>query len=206
MPDYYEILGVDRSANAIQIKAAYKLKAQAIHPDKGGGAEEFALLGEAYRVLADPQTRDRYDRGEDVHAKVNSPEVTARERLAMMFKDFITKVSESQDMIKLMRQSLTHGHAKMQDDIEKNNKAIALAEKMRGRMHFHGDPQLNVFENVINDMIAGARNGTANLEKELQISKLVLDMLDEYEIDVVQKPSYTATQYTTSTLGSGWHP
>jgi len=66
MADYYELLGVDREADASQVKAAYRRLALQYHPDRNPGdheaEEQFKRINEAYAVLSDPQKRDRYDR------------------------------------------------------------------------------------------------------------------------------------------------
>ena len=64
--DYYEILGVDRSASEADIKSAYRRQALKFHPDRNPGdaaaEESFKEAAEAYSVLADKDKRARYDR------------------------------------------------------------------------------------------------------------------------------------------------
>jgi molecular chaperone DnaJ len=64
--DYYEVLGVETSASAEEIKKAYRKAAVKHHPDKNPGdkaaEEKFKEATEAYQVLADPGNRAQYDR------------------------------------------------------------------------------------------------------------------------------------------------
>lgn len=63
--DYYDILGVAKSASASEIKKAYRKKAIAYHPDKNPGdadaEKKFKAAAEAYEVLGDDQKRAKYD-------------------------------------------------------------------------------------------------------------------------------------------------
>lgn len=61
MTDYYSTLGVNKSANADEIKRAYRKLASQHHPDRGGDTKKFQTLQEAYSVLGDDRKRAEYD-------------------------------------------------------------------------------------------------------------------------------------------------
>jgi molecular chaperone DnaJ len=59
--DYYEVLGVSKSASADEVKKAFRKAAIEHHPDRGGNEEKFKEINEAYEVLKDTDKRKRYD-------------------------------------------------------------------------------------------------------------------------------------------------
>ncbi len=60
--NFYDILGVNKSASQDEIKKAYRKLAHQYHPDKSGGdAEKFKEVNEAYQVLSDSNKRQQYD-------------------------------------------------------------------------------------------------------------------------------------------------
>jgi molecular chaperone DnaJ len=64
--DYYEVLGIGKSATETELKSAYRKLALKFHPDRNPGdhaaEESFKEAAEAYAILADPQKRSLYDR------------------------------------------------------------------------------------------------------------------------------------------------
>lgn len=58
----YKILGLEKTADANQIKKAYRKLAMRHHPDKGGDPEKFKEITKAHEILSDPEKREKYDK------------------------------------------------------------------------------------------------------------------------------------------------
>ena len=59
--DYYEVLGITKSASQDEIKKAFHKLAHKYHPDKGGDEKKFKEINEAYQVLSNSEKRQQYD-------------------------------------------------------------------------------------------------------------------------------------------------
>ena len=66
MTSYYDILGIPKNASAKDVRQAFRKQARKYHPDLNAGddksAEKFKRINEAYEVLSDEKTREKYDR------------------------------------------------------------------------------------------------------------------------------------------------
>lgn len=75
--EYYDILEISPDSSQEEIKKAYKKKAIKEHPDKGGDADKFKEVCNAYETLSDPDKRQQYDQfGKDSEHLQHSPDIS----------------------------------------------------------------------------------------------------------------------------------
>lgn len=80
MANFYDILGVSKSASQAEIKTAYVRLSKALHPDVNpNGAALMRQVNEAYEVLGDAKKRAEYDRGEKVKPFIHPAQANASE-------------------------------------------------------------------------------------------------------------------------------
>lgn len=94
MADYYEVLGVDKSASDSDIKSAYRKLALKHHPDRNPdnkeAEEKFKKISEAYAVLSDNQKRKQYDQfgDSDFHQRYSSDDIFRGTDFSSVFNEF----------------------------------------------------------------------------------------------------------------------
>jgi len=95
--EYYELLGVSPGATPAEVKKAYYKEARKVHPDKNpddeGAKDKFQELQQVYQVLADPDSRKKYD-------KEGKAGVTAEKNVQMDAKAFFGLLFGSEKFVK----------------------------------------------------------------------------------------------------------
>jgi len=85
MKDYYHVLGVDKGADADQIKSAFRSQARKLHPDVNDdpdAGKKFSELNEAYEVLSDTEKKAKYDQlGHDRYVSGRPAEYTSSQNV-----------------------------------------------------------------------------------------------------------------------------
>lgn len=84
--DPYEELDVPRDATEKEVRAAYRRRAKATHPDKGGDPDAFQSANRALTLLVDPARRERFDRTGD--AEEEKPDVARSAALGLLDRFF----------------------------------------------------------------------------------------------------------------------
>lgn len=122
--DPYATLGVARDASQDDIRKAYRRKAQRAHPDrKGGDAERFRAIQEAYDILSDPARRSRYDETGDT-GRPRDTDADALNYAASVLRTTIDGMHnvETTDLVSLMG-----ARVKQDMDNQRHNKIQAEA-------------------------------------------------------------------------------
>lgn len=173
----YKILGIARTATAEEIKAAYRRLSMEHHPDRGGDAEKFREITEAYQVLGDMKRRQSYDECGCVADVVGR----AMSMLEEIFEHMVDSV-EADTRINF-KEVAAECVCKELEEAEKARKRAILDlskyEALRGRLRVkEGD---NIFEVVLDRKEGKLRERLVALNTGIEVCKAATGMLENYE-------------------------
>jgi curved DNA-binding protein CbpA len=175
---HYETLGVPRTATADEIKQAFRRKASAAHPDKGGSAEDMAAINRAYEVLGDETRRAAYDES-GLDAEVKPVEAEARDALLSLF-DAAMKSSDGnwlQEVSSMLTQHRNGLSVAQSDTQRKLDRLVKRVGKVRVKS---GE---NLVEMLLGQQVKQLRSQLANVARGIEVNKAASAMLTAYELE-----------------------
>jgi curved DNA-binding protein CbpA len=190
-PNLYDTLGVPRDAKPRDIKAAYRKRAAAAHPDKGGSDVELQAINAAWDTLGDPEKRRRYDETGEVTgatATMSRGEERFLQALDEVLQGMLSDRSEQTVNIAVtVKRSLIRAKRKTAETIEAMEAAIAKVEKQLGRYGLVEDPRTmkpieveNFIESRLLAVKADLTIGLEGLRRDLSAYSDALVCCDRY--------------------------
>lgn len=182
MTDHYATLGVPRDAGHDAIKRAYRKKASSAHPDKGGSAEQMALVNRANDVLSDPARRERYDATGDDSDKAPADE--AEQLLMAAFNEALDKPEG--DFIQAVRRKVTGLVSQGKLSAAELRTKVCKLEKRRAATHCKSGRR-NVADLVISLQLDHAKRRLCEIDCAIDVAERALKMLEDYSSDEQQR-------------------
>lgn len=191
MIDPYEVLGVKADSTNEEIKAAYLQLAKRLHPDAGGGADDFVRVKQAYDILIDPAARAAYDRTGYVKGdKESELNLVAFECLCKVWDEMLAQIPDERlpysDIVAMMRDAIAANGAEFKRGLKqakskekKLDKAHKIITKnMKKKAKIKG---AHVFFIVIEKRLNEAKAEKVRFENQIEVADRALKLLDEYE-------------------------
>jgi curved DNA-binding protein CbpA len=180
MKSLYEELGVSASASTEEIKTAYRRRVRETHPDAGGNADEFRRVQQAYDVLADADSRRRYDeQGLDSEKVLGVP--SGAEILAKALSELIsdpTAPVQSLDSVRTLRSMLTGTSKRIAKEAAKKRRRLTELEGIAARLERNGGDA--ILEGVMESWMKPVRGGIATDEAWVENLTEAEGILDRY--------------------------
>ncbi|MEQ1644254.1 MAG: J domain-containing protein [Pyrinomonadaceae bacterium] len=190
--NHYHSLGIDPDATPEQIKRAYRAKARVTHPDKGGDAEEFAAVADAYEVLGDPQRKLLYDAsGQD---RQKSIEDEVQEILLGLFSSALQEDLPT-DIVTTIRNHIKAGGERMHVQAKTFEARRRKLEKRRAKIK--STAVVNLAHMVIDGELKNIDQALVQFDHQAAIQKALLKAIDAYS-EEVEKPTRHGYQATFS--------
>ena len=175
----YTELDVPIDASLETIKQRYRTLAQMHHPDKGGDEELFKLIKLAYEILSDPVRRKQYDiTGETTTTNAKDEAIA---NIVQILLHVVPSLNVDQDDLIQIAEIETRTMLDLiYKDISVTERYIANLEKVSSKLRIKtsGENILNIF---IFHQIQQRKQELENFQKRVQVCKLMLEILKDYE-------------------------
>ena len=190
MKTLYEILGVPVNASSIVIKEAFKKLAMEHHPDKGGDADEFILVQQAYEILSDIKSRKEYDLTGHI-PNINEEAMIiskAKNNLIQALRGMISsqqflRNSDSFDIISTMSTCIVDNKNGIQNILKDKNKQLKLIEKVLKKLIKKTKTESSFLHDSLNSMILDTQNEIKSINLDIKVLDIMSELIKEYSYD-----------------------
>ena len=176
----YKTLGLKKKATQEEIKEAYKKFAKKHHPDKGGKAEDFKKINEAYNILKDPEERKLYDK---FGVTKDSDMYNLYRKVTNAFKNFIFSQASSgmeDPRIEEIKNKISNDIEKLKNDIEVSIETIDRIENMKPKVKMKTKKKHNCFDIACNEVIEEIKPQIKQARYNLKELKKIKEIVDNF--------------------------
>lgn len=185
---YYEVLGLTPDATKKQIKAAYLRESSKHHPDKKGGtADKFNKIKQAFDALYNDDTRAEYDATGKVEPPVDEKQFIT-DAIIGLLKNALDHpdVHDAPDLLRVMGMHIIDKKSAYLKASMLANKMINKRQSMLDKIKRKSGGE-NILVGVIEKDIAELAVSIINADRGMERCTAMLEMLDEYEFDGLVK-------------------
>jgi len=210
MADLYETLGVTRDATPEEIKAAFRAKAKATHPDAGGADAAFAEVSTAYSILSVEEKRREYDKSGRADNRAENEHRFAFALIEGMMRKVIEEYEEADDdlicndiietMIVVM-----HDHiAQIETDMEKFKRNVVRLSALSKRFSTKAEGATNVCGNMVDYKIANLNRRLEEGAKAIERHQQAIELLKNQAFKADPTPPPAPMAQTAAGRGGLW--
>lgn len=199
---YYNDLGIQPDASDADIKQAYRAKAQQHHPDKGGDAEEFARIAEAYETLKNPERKRLYDATGRTRETSFDDEV--QNTLRNLFEQVLLAEPDI-DVLDCVNSRINSVIAQMSDQLTKLKGRHKKLLDRRKRIKSKGP--MNIAHQVIDAALLPLSHEITSVDYTIKVGKECLKILKSYsekKVDRPERPTHFGVSFGRSEGISFW--
>ncbi len=205
----YDILGLSENATFEEIKSKYKSLAQQHHPDKGGDAEFFKEIKNAYEVLSDPARRKKYDTtGQYEHAPNIRNE--SLDHLGRLFFNIVPNINvDIDDLVLIMKNETRREKENISNNINICNGHIEKLNKVINKIIKKNGDGENILQMFAENQLKMRLNELDNFKRQIEIMNKAIEILEDYQYgdiailieNFIKDPSTFTSQHSNSGAG-----
>lgn len=205
--DPYDVLGIGKDASPEEIKAAYRARSKAAHPDAGGSVEEFQRIKSASMVLLDPSKRKQFDEEGIIDDGGPDNKVTrATEQVAHFFIHQVN-TQNNLDYFDLITAAEHHFRAEIahcNQRIHEGSVQVARFEKALSKLKIKKGS--GVIKTMMTHHMGQIKKVMAANEEQMGIFKMSIAILSDYDFEHIKPQILTNQQAlnTNSIFGPGF--